>query len=85
MGTGRRSPASRDHTQRRSDVGPAAIERLCEEALRPGFRAVRVNPVHGAVLLPSWLVDLCWWRRLGFPLRANLPEALALKAVRAVA
>lgn len=35
-----------DHTLLRPDARPAEIDRLCEEALEHGFKAVCVNPLH---------------------------------------
>lgn len=74
-----------DHTLLKPEATVAAVDRLCDEALRYGFAAVCVNPV--------W-VPRCV-RRLasspvrvasvaGFPLGANATEVKAEEARRAV-
>jgi deoxyribose-phosphate aldolase len=70
-----------DHTALGPAVGRAAIERLCDEAGRYGFRTVCVAPAWVALSaerLASTAVGVC--SVVGFPLGNTLPELKALEA-----
>ena len=69
----------------RPDATPADVERLCEEALRWGFRAVCVNPVHvgrAAARLAGSAVRVVGV--VGFPLGACTTLTKVVQAVECV-
>ncbi|MBN2139399.1 MAG: deoxyribose-phosphate aldolase [Desulfovibrionaceae bacterium] len=74
-----------EHTLLRPEASAADVERLCQEALRFGFRAVCLNPWHvsrAAALLAGqgpFVVSVA-----GFPLGAGLSRVKALEAAEAV-
>ncbi len=75
-----------EHTLLRADATPAAVERLCDEAIEWGLLGVCVAPLHvarAAARLGSEgprVVTV-----VGFPLGATVPEVMATEARRAVA
>ena len=74
-----------DHTLLKQDASPAAIEKLCEEALKYHFMSVCVNPGFvplAAKLLKGSDVKVC--TVVGFPLGATLPESKAYEAKLAI-
>ncbi|OAT80427.1 deoxyribose-phosphate aldolase [Desulfotomaculum copahuensis] len=73
-----------DHTLLKPTAGTEDIRRLCIEAVRDGFAAVCVNPVHVATaarFLTGSPVAVC--TVTGFPLGANTPETKAQEARQA--
>jgi deoxyribose-phosphate aldolase len=70
-----------EHTALKPEVTPAAIARLCDEALAHGFRGVCVNPCFVAAARrrlgdgPARVVSV-----VGFPLGANLSASKAAEA-----
>jgi len=77
--------ATIDHTLLKADATPAAVDRLCDEALEHRFAAVCVNSrwvgrvsaaLTGSPVAPCSVV--------GFPLGASLPGAAADEARRAI-
>ena len=74
-----------DHTLLKQDASPAAIEKLCQEALEYHFASVCVNPGFvplAAKLLKGSDVKVC--TVVGFPLGATLPESKAYEAELAI-
>lgn len=74
-----------DHTLLKQDASPAAIEKLCQEALEYHFMSVCVNPGFvplAAKLLKGSDVKVC--TVVGFPLGATLPESKAYEAELAI-
>ena len=74
-----------DHTVLKANTKPAAIEKLCQEAIENRFYAVCVNPCY--VSLCKELIgenDVKIASVIGFPLGANTTELKALEAKRAV-
>ncbi len=74
-----------DHTALKPDVGQAAIDQLCGEAIDYSFCAVCVNPVYverSASLLKEHAVKVC--TVVGFPLGAGLSSVKAFEARQAV-
>lgn len=75
-----------DHTLLKPTASRLEIEQLCAEALRYGFAAVCVNPVHAAAaarLLKGSAVKVC--TVIGFPLGASTTLAKVLEARDAAA
>ena len=74
-----------DHTLLKPEADEAAVHRLCDEAVRWGFKAVCVNSVHvaqAAASLAGSTVRVC--SVVGFPLGAMHPGAKAFEARTAV-
>jgi len=70
-----------DHTLLKAEALPADIERLCDEAVRYGFGAVCVNPVHVPLAvgrLKGTGVRVC--TVVGFPLGATASDVKAAEA-----
>jgi deoxyribose-phosphate aldolase len=75
-----------DHTLLKPEATREQIEALCREALEHGFATVCVNPTWVrlcAALLRASETRVC--TVVGFPLGANVPEAKAFEAARAIA
>ncbi len=74
-----------DHTILKAEATPAAVERLCDEAVRYGFGAVCVNSAYvplAAARLRGTGIKVC--SVVGFPLGAMAPEVKAFEARWAV-
>ncbi len=74
-----------DHTLLKPDIGPADIDRICDEALEYAFASVCVNPVwvkRCASRLRGSAVKVT--SVVGFPLGANAPETKVLETRRAL-
>lgn len=81
----RRLAATIDHTLLAPEASPAAIERLCDEAVEHGFATVCVNGVHVgrcAERLRGTPVSVC--SVVGFPLGANAPRVKQGEALLAI-
>ncbi len=75
-----------DHTMLKADAGPAEFDRLCDEAIRFGFRAVCVNSAwvqYVSRRLSDAGIAVC--SVVGFPLGAMKSSAKAFEAKAAVA
>lgn len=74
-----------DSTDVKATATRSEIEKLCQEAVKYGFKCAVVNPVYvkyAAQLLKNSKVKVC--STIGFPLGISLPEIKALEAVKAV-
>ena len=74
-----------DHTMLEPQAGPAAFDRLCEEAVRHGFKAVCVNSGWVAYVTRRLLetpIAIC--SVIGFPLGAVCGRTKAFEACKAV-
>lgn len=74
-----------DHTVLKPEAGPAAFDRLCEEALKYGFKAVCVNSGQVAYVsqkLNGTPITVC--SVVGFPLGAMHCDSKAFEAHKAV-
>jgi deoxyribose-phosphate aldolase len=74
-----------DHTLLKAGATSADIERLCAEAAKYGFIAVCVHPIHVERCVRAvGASDVRVGTVAGFPFGAQLPEAKAFGAVRAI-
>jgi deoxyribose-phosphate aldolase len=89
--TGAESEAARevaryiDHTLLKADATREEILKVCEEGVRYGFASVCINPTwvrEAACALRGSGVKVC--TVIGFPLGANVPDAKAYEARRAI-
>lgn len=74
-----------DHTVLKPEAGPAALDQLCEEAIRYGFKAVCVNSgwvAYAAERLKGSPVAVC--AVVGFPLGAMHSQSKAHEARKAI-
>lgn len=73
-----------EHTQLQAETTPAAVDRLCEEAITHGLFGVCIAPLHVARAARRLAGrDPRVITVIGFPLGASLPAVLALEAQRA--
>jgi deoxyribose-phosphate aldolase len=74
-----------DHTLLKADATREEILKVCEEGVRYGFASVCINPTwvrEAACALRGSGVKVC--TVIGFPLGANVPDAKAYEARRAI-
>ncbi|MEM2912279.1 MAG: deoxyribose-phosphate aldolase [Candidatus Bathyarchaeia archaeon] len=74
-----------DSTLVKPNVTKKDVAKLCEDALKYGFKCVVVNPIHvgfAAQLVRDTDVKVC--STIGFPFGITLPEVKALEAKKAV-
>ncbi|NWF86622.1 deoxyribose-phosphate aldolase [Candidatus Bathyarchaeota archaeon] len=74
-----------DSTNVKATATKSEIEKLCQDAIKYGFRCAVVNPIYvkfAAKLLKNSNVNVC--STIGFPFGISVPEIKALEAVRAV-
>lgn len=70
-----------DHTNVKPTATTEDIKRLCNEAIKYGFKCVVINPTYvplAVKLLKNYEVSVC--STVGFPLGVTLPEAKACEA-----
>ncbi len=74
-----------DHTLLRPEAHSRDIEKLCDEAVKYGFRAICVNPVHVKLATERLEKSQCLIASVvGFPLGANRTDMKSEEAMRAV-
>ena len=74
-----------DHTLLKAEATSADVERLCAEAAKCGFMAVCVHPIHVERCVHALAgTDVRIGTVAGFPFGAQLPEAKAFGAARAI-
>lgn len=75
-----------DHTLLKPEARKADVEKLCEEAIKYGFKAVCVQPSYVEVCVKALAGSgVTVAAVVGFPLGANTPEVKAFEAQRALA